>query len=334
MTLSTASEARVPTTSTPAVGARTAAERLHAALHDPDPETALASLGEPGAPARVDRLRCLRLCYDLHLCRFGEGSWLQHHPVVAQWKRVLERQWLDELAVEDRHHRATLPVEPIAAMRALAARDRLPAVYTWVARSADLPQIAQFLALEGGPDDDGFDDVVAICQLGLPSPAKTELARNYWEEMGSGDPTAVHGHLYARFANAIGLRSVDDDTALARKVLTGMLATNRALQPEMLGALGLIELQAGPRSRLVSQGLRRVGAPAATLPFYDVHAEVDPRHGKDWLEQAIEPVVAARPGLGDRIVRGAMWRARANGELFEGPTVAALISNGEAGGSS
>ena len=332
--LTTVSGAEVPTTLAPAVGAGTAAARLRSALHDADPESALAALGEPGAPARVDRLRSLRLCYELHLCSFGEGSWLQHHPVLAQWKRSLEQQWLDELAVEDRKHRATLPTEPVAALRALAARDRLPAVYTWVAKSADLPQIAQFLALEGGPDG-GFDDLAAICQLGLPPRAKMELARNYWDEMGNGDPLAVHSYLHARFASAMGVRSIDDDTALARSVLTGMLATNRALQPEMLGALGLIELQAGPRSRLVSQGLRRVGAPADTLPFYDVHAETDPRHGKGWLEEAIEPVVAAQPALGDRIVRGAMWRARANRELFEGPTVAMamLMGNGAAGAS-
>jgi hypothetical protein len=301
-----------------------AVRRLAAALGDPEPETALEALPNPGTPTRTDRLHCLQLIYGLHLGRFGADGWLQHHPVVARWKWLLERQWLEELAAEDSAHRAGLPDEPVAAIRALAARDRLPRVYHWVAKQADLAGITRFAALEGGPDG-GFDDMVAICQLGLPEAAKMELAKNYWDEMGNGDPLAVHGHLHAEFARALGVAQLEHESALARNTLLGLLATNRALQPELLGALGLIELQAGPRSRLVGQGLRRTGAPAASLPFYEVHAEVDPRHGKGWLEEAIQPIVADDPATGDRILRGAMWRSRANAELFEGPEILALM---------
>jgi len=41
--------------------------------------------------------------------------------------------------------------------------------------------------------------------------------------------------------------------ALEREALGGPLATNRWLQPEMLGRSGLLDLQAGPRRRLVLQ---------------------------------------------------------------------------------
>lgn len=319
-TLSRASSATGPA----AMASTTAAKRLRDALLDADGNGALAALGDAGVPARPDRLRCLQVIYELHLGRFAGDAWLQHHPVVASWKWQLEQQWLDELAQADVAHRVTLPAEPGAALRALAARDRLPPVYVWVARYASRAGIIAFLALEGGPDG-GFDDLVAICQLGLPPQAKMELARNYWDEMGNGDPRAVHGFLQEQLAAALRLRPADDDSALARSALMGLLATNRALQPELLGALGLVELQAGPRSRLVAQGLTRIGAPAEALPFYTVHAEVDPRHGKDWLERAIEPLLAVEPSLGDRIVRGAMWRSRTNAELFEGPAVHALM---------
>jgi hypothetical protein len=122
------------------------------------------------------------------------------------------------------------------------------------------------------------------------------------------------------------LEVVDDESTLARGAILGMLVTNRTLQPELLGALGLIELQAGPRSRLVVQGLMRIGAPKEAVPFYEVHAEVDPRHGKGWLDNAIAPVLDDYPGIGERIVRGAMWRSRTNAELFSGATVAALMA--------
>jgi hypothetical protein len=302
-----------------------ATEQMRKALADQYPGHALAQLGEPGTPPRVDRLRCLSLIYGLHLGTFEHPSWSQHHPVVARWKWVLERQWLDELAAGDLEHRAQLPSDPIAALRALAARDRLPEVYTWVAKHADHAGLVRFLSLEGGPDA-GFDDLVAICQLGLPARAKMELATNYWDEMGNGDPRAVHTYLHEQLSNTLRLESVDDESALARSAILGLLATNRALQPELLGALGLIELQAGPRSRLVVQGLMRIGAPEDAVPFYEVHAEVDPRHGKGWLDNAIAPVLAEYPGMGERIVRGAMWRSRTNAELFGGPAVAALMA--------
>jgi hypothetical protein len=300
-------------------------ERMRNALADQDPDRALAQLGDPSTPPRVDRLRCLSLIYELHLEKFERPSWPQHHPVVARWKWALERQWLDELTADDIEHRAQLPSDPIAALRTLAARDRLPEVYTWVAKHADRTGIVRFLSLEGGPDA-GFDDLVAICQLGLPARAKMELATNYWDEMGNGDPRAVHTYLHEQLSDALQLESVEDESTLARSAILGLLATNRALQPELLGALGLIELQAGPRSRLVVQGLMRIGAPEEAVPFYQVHAEVDPRHGKGWLDNAIEPVLGEYPGIGERIIRGAMWRSRTNAELFSGAAVAALMA--------
>jgi hypothetical protein len=99
-------------------------------------------------------------------------------------------------------------------------------------------------------------------------------------------------------------------------VLGPLLATNRVLQPEMVGALGFIELQAGPRSREVAKGLRRVDAPPAALPFYDEHATADPRHGKAWLDEVVAPLVEADPSWGPRILRGARWRAAVNREFF------------------
>src|SRR5206468_11362645 len=107
-------------------------------------------------------------------------------------------------------------------------------------------------------------------------------------------------------------RSEQPIEALERLALGGILATNRWLQAEMLGALGLIELQAGPRCRKVVAALRRLGAPEGAFPFYVVHADVDPRHGKDWLDNAVRPYVSEHPEWADRVVRGARWRSLVN----------------------
>jgi hypothetical protein len=39
----------------------------------------------------------------------------------------------------------------------------------------------------------GFDDLVALTQVRLPDRPKMELARNYWDEMGRGNPKGMHG---------------------------------------------------------------------------------------------------------------------------------------------
>jgi hypothetical protein len=274
-------------------------------------------LGSAGPADERDRFETLLTIYDLHhapLDRIGPRARWQHHPVVAAIKNRCESEWLAELEL--------LPVpaeaaaeDPATALRAMAARDRLPEIYRWLARDADRDDLVTFLALEGGPDA-GFDDLVAVCQVGLSGSAKLELATNYWDEMGNGDGLAVHTVLHNELVESLGLPCILTDeqpvSALARAALCGLLATNRWLQPELLGALGLIELQAGPRCQLVLQALRRCDAPAAAFPFYEVHADVDPRHGKDWVEKAVVPTVAAHPEWKDRIIRGAHWRGATN----------------------
>jgi hypothetical protein len=239
--------------------------------------------------------------------------------VVAAIKQRCEDAWLAELEAA--------PLAPgiddqcvVEAMRALAARDRLPSVYKWLSREASWDDVVTFLALEGGPDA-GFDDLVAAAQVGLSGRAKLELATNYWDEMGNGDLAAVHTTLHDDLARAIDLPDLplsgQPTSALERAALGGLLSTNRWLQPESLGALGLTELQAGPRCRLVLQAFDRCTAPSGAYPFYEVHAEVDPRHGRDWLDNAVTPIVAEHPQWAARIVRGAHWRSLVNAAFFD-----------------
>jgi hypothetical protein len=268
---------------------------------------------------RRDRFLALLRLYDLRLgdvASLGAAARLAGHPTLAALLWRLENDWLHELlALDD----PLLSREVVPGMRALAARDRLPEAYEWVASRATWPEVVRFLALEGGPDG-GFDDLVALCQVGLAGEAKVELARNYWDELGNGALPAVHTVLHDRLVAAIGMPRVplseQPVEALERAALGGLLSTNHWLQPEMLGALGLIELQAGPRCRKVLQAFDRLGAPADAYPFYAEHAEVDPRHGKDWLDNAIVPTVAAHPEWAPRILRGALWRSRVNAAFF------------------
>jgi hypothetical protein len=251
--------------------------------------------------------------HDLHVAPVekvaGRVRW-QHHPAVAALKVRLEERFLSRLDERDRQAGWDLPADPAAALRSLAALDRVPRTYEWLAERASLDELRGFLALEGGPDG-GFDDLVASCQVGLDGEAKLELARNYWDEMGNGEAADVHTELHRRFSRALGIEGVarteQPIEALDRAGLGSLLATNRSRQPEMVGALGLIELQAGPRCRKVLAALKRLGAPADAFPFYEVHALVDPKHGKDWVDHVVAPL-GDDPFWAEGIVRGARWR--------------------------
>ena len=292
-----------------------------------DGAAALTTLYGAQPVDRRDRFLTLLAVYDLHtapLETLGDTVRFQGHPAVADLKSRLEAEWLAELdaawATAGRLADCDDPDKVVSAMRAVAAKDRLPAAYRWLAKDASWDELVEFLTLEGGPDG-GFDDLVAACQIGLSGSAKLELAKNYWDEMGNGNPDAVHTVLHQRMAAAVGMPHIDRAdspvAALERAALGGLLATNRWLQPEMLGALGLLELQAGPRCRLVLQAFDRLGAPADAYPFYVEHAEVDPVHGKDWMDKAVVPTVTERPDWGPRIVKGAWWRSSINLAFFE-----------------
>jgi hypothetical protein len=293
---------------------------LGAALADGGPRLEALAGAEP--VDWRDLLLTLSAIHDLHTAPLGRlhgRERFQHHPAVAGLKWRLEEELVAELARRDEATGWDIPERPAAAMRAIGVRGLVPGIYEWLADDADRQEIVEFLSLEGGPDG-GFDDLVAACQIGLDGSPKLELARNYWDEMGNGSLARVHTELHRKLTQALELSCPPRDRqpveALERSVLGGLLATNRWLQPEMLGALGLLELQAGPRCRKVVAALERIGAGEDALDFYAEHAAVDPRHGRDWVDKAVAPF-DDDPRWGPGIVRGARWRSIVNAGFFD-----------------
>ena len=283
---------------------------------------ALAALSGTAPLDERDSLLTLLGVHDLHLApidALAGAERYQHHPTIAALKWRLETELLVWLGDADERAGWVLPTSAVAAMRTVGRAGAVPDVYRWVATSASLDQLRTFLALEGGPDG-GFDDLVAACQIGLDGEPKLELARNYWDEMGNGTLDRVHTELYRKLSRSLRLPDVPREglpvEALRRSALGSLVGTNRHLQPEMVGALGLLELQAGPRCRAVVEGLRRLGASDDALDFYVEHAQTDPRHGKDWLDNVITPL-GRNPRWAAGMVRGARWRSLCNSAFFD-----------------
>jgi hypothetical protein len=269
-----------------------------------------------------DAITSLLSIYDLWTAPIGRLGGREAHqadPEIVRVKARLDAWFMERLDLASPPRRA-VGEDAVSTMRRIAAADLVPPVYEWLAEEATWEQLVTYLALEGGPDAD-FDDMVALAQVGIGGDPKVALGANYWDEMGRGDLAEVHTELHARLVEAVDMprfeRSELPLPALERTALNGLLATSRSLQPEMIGALGLLEMQAGPRCRAVVRALRRLDAPAASFPFYEEHARADPIHGKEWLNRVVRPL-GTEPRWAAGMIRGARWRATVNNRFFAG----------------
>src|SRR4051794_15883038 len=129
------------------------ADTLRLALQDDD-TAALDALAAAVPDGPRDRFTTLLTLYSLHTApvdSLGSAARHQHRPALAALKGRCEAEWLGELEAlpaPDGHDRVTDAEGLVAAMRALAARDRLPELYKWLARSAQWDEVVRFLAIE------------------------------------------------------------------------------------------------------------------------------------------------------------------------------------------
>jgi hypothetical protein len=191
-------------------------------------------------------------------------------------------------------------------------------LFPWLAESASQQQMRWFLQQELAGEA-GFDDLVALTQVKLPNRPKLEMARNYWDEMGQGHETGMHGPLLTALSQALDLKPGADTVweSLALGNLMVALATTRHYTYQSVGALGAIELTAPGRSQLVNAGLKRLGIAGAARRYYALHATLDVRHSATWNREVLEPLVASNPAIALCIAEGALLRLRAGQRCFE-----------------
>ena len=191
-------------------------------------------------------------------------------------------------------------------------------LFPWLAEKASLAQMKWFLAQEVAGEA-GFDDLVALTQVKMPVRAKLELARNYWDEMGRGRASAMHGPLLSHLAQSREVRAeaasiVWESLALAN-LLVG-LALNRRYAYHSIGALGAIELTAPTRVGFVDRGLSRLGVSKSARQYFTLHATLDLQHSAAWNREVLAPLVESEPRAARAIAEGALMRLRAGARCF------------------
>jgi hypothetical protein len=192
-------------------------------------------------------------------------------------------------------------------------------LFPWLAEEASLDELRWFLRQEAAGEA-GFDDLVAYTQVKLPATAKLELARNYWDEMGRGNPKGMHGPMLDVLVETLALDPQIDDTvweSLALANAMTAMATTRRYAWHSVGALGAIELTAPGRSAATAKGLRRLGFSDRQRRYFDLHAVLDVKHSEDWNREALRPLVAEDPRRATAIAEGALIRLRCGQRCFE-----------------
>jgi len=192
-------------------------------------------------------------------------------------------------------------------------------LFPWLAEHADRDELRWFFEQEAAGEA-GFDDLVAMTQVKFPVRAKLELARNYWDEMGRGNPKGMHGPMLDVLARTLEVEPTIESTgwqSLALANAMTAMATTRRYAWHSVGALGVIELTAPGRSALVAKGLRRIGLNGRERHYFDLHAVLDVKHSEAWNREALEPLVDEDPLRATAIAEGALIRLQCGMRCFE-----------------
>lgn len=192
-------------------------------------------------------------------------------------------------------------------------------LFPWLAHAAPRQAMIWFLEQEVAGEA-GFDDLVALTQVKLPARAKLELARNYWDEMGQGHASGMHGPMLSRLAADLELRGGSSHVvweSLALGNLMVALASNRRYTFHSIGALGVIELTAPGRAACVNAGLKRLAVAGASRQYFALHATLDVKHSEAWNREVLRPLVSADPQVAPAIAEGALMRLEAGVRCFE-----------------
>ena len=192
-------------------------------------------------------------------------------------------------------------------------------LFAWLEADADLEQMKWFLTQEAAGEA-GFDDLVAMTQVKLPTRPKLELARNYWDEMGRGAAGGMHGPMLERTVQGLELKPTIAGTLWQSLCLANTmtaLATTRRYVYQSIGALGVVELTAPTRVASVDAGLKRLGVAPEQRKYFALHAHLDVEHSAAWNAEALAPLVADNPACARFIAEGALMRLICGEQCFE-----------------
>jgi len=237
--------------------------------------------------------------------------------------RVLEGHFIESERAQVQEAASKIPTQPreftgwLDSLREASAAQSEP-LFQWLAEHATRSDINWFIAQELSGDDN-LEDLLALAQVNRPWRAKSEMARNYWDEMGQGSASATSARLLEELKHELHMDSTEPPVweNLARSNLMLGLATNRRYGFQVLGALGLLELNAGATGALLNAGLKRLGYSPASCAYFDARETLSPLRAHSWNAGVLLPYVAQDARTAAAIAEGALMRLVADARCVQ-----------------
>jgi hypothetical protein len=270
---------------------------------------------------------------DVHkaLARFNQERFapaypgtILHEPGQSLAFHQMEIGFMETVRAESQTYLSTMPDNPadfiawFATLREWGPgqNDRL---FPWLAEKASFEEMKWFLRQEVAGEA-GFEDLLALTQVKMPTRVKLEMARNYWDEMGRGREKGMHGPMLRRLARHFDIRPdissvVSESLALAN--MMSAMAFHRQYAFHAVGALGVIELTAPGRSQFVRDALARLNVPTKVSHYFALHAVLDVKHFDAWNAEVIAPLVLQDFKRARCIAEGAVMRLLCGLRCFE-----------------
>jgi hypothetical protein len=159
-------------------------------------------------------------------------------------------------------------------------------------------------------------------QIGRVGGEKMEIASNYWDEMGNGDPASVHTTLFAQALLAVGADDeyIADNFLLEGRIsgnISACLALSRRHYFKAVGYFGATEYLAPRRFRCVVDAWRRHDLDEVGIRYHDLHIGVDAAHASGWFKNVVVPLVNRDARVGADIAMGALIRLNTSEDYLD-----------------
>jgi len=189
-------------------------------------------------------------------------------------------------------------------------------------RNDATPDDLRHFVLQESSVDARFDDLLALMQVGTDGATKMEIANNFWDEMGNGDPEQVHTVLFSHIIEHFGITELELAENLSTAALLGgnlaiLVCRYRNLFNEAVGHLAVAEWLAPDRFSQVLHAWRRLDLPPKGIIYHELHIGIDAHHASGWFANVVKPL-ANDPAARRAIARGALWRADSSARYLDG----------------
>jgi pyrroloquinoline quinone (PQQ) biosynthesis protein C len=247
----------------------------------------------------------------------AEGSVLLHEVTRHLENATMEAEdrWIEPGLLD------SAPVEPrkyLSWLKNMVRRHRAfkHPYYTEFIRGQAQREDLRTYVIQESLVDGRFDDLLAMMQIGTSGGGKMEIARNFWDEMGNGEPEEVHTHLFNKIYEVFDLEEAEFEGAMtANDLLSGnlvvLLCRYRHLYPEAVGYLGMTEWLVPDRFRNVVGAWERLGLPDVGITYHRLHITVDSRHATGWFHNVVLPM-ASSEYMRRGVARGSLWRVNSS----------------------